>query len=193
MTDTAPQAEWRWTLAEHQARLVLRHPAPRRPSLPVVAVVLAVAVVALVGTALASAPDSTGRWVSAIVGTSVGVVLVFVDVVRAVRARSRHPDLTPVTKHLTPRERSAVQRVIRGRVQAPADRVDVVRASAMQTAGGLTIPAAAGQLLVFTGIAVSGVTFWPLYAVVATLWAVPVVVALRDVALARRYLDRAPV
>lgn len=193
MTDTAAQAEWRWALAEHQARLVFEHPAPRRRSLPLIAGAVAVAVVALVGTALTFAPESTGRWVTGIVGMVVGLALVLTDVVRTARARSRHPELAPVTKHLSPRERSAVQRAIRGRVRAPEDRVDVVRASALQVAGGLVIPSSAGQLLLFTGIAVSGVTLWPLYTVVATLWAVPLVIALRDAALARRYLERAPV
>ena len=110
---------------------------------------VAVAVVALVGTALTFAPGSTGRWVTGIVGMVVGLALVLTDVVRTARARSQHPELAPVTKHLSPRERSAVQRLIRGRVQAPEDRVDVVR-RAIATAGTLrgSAPARAEVLVV---------------------------------------------
>ena len=187
MTDTAAAAEWRWTQAAEQARLVLATAPPRWVSLSRLAGVLVVALVLLVGIALAFGPDSTVRWAVAMGGGVAGLGVV-VETIRTVRARTRHPEWEPVTKSLSGRERYAVERVIRGRVVAPDDRLDVVRATARQTAAGRAVVAVVGQLLLFTSIAVSGTGFWIIYVAVAIASLVAVVFAFRSVVVARRYV-----
>ncbi|MFJ3035150.1 hypothetical protein ACIPC2_12165 [Curtobacterium pusillum] len=188
MTDTAAAAEWRWTQAAEQARLVLATAPPRWVSLPRLAGVLVVTLVLLVGIALAFGPDSTVRWAVAIGGSVAGLGVVVVETIRTVRARTRHPEWEPVTKLLSGRERYAVERVVRGRAVAPDDRLDVVRATARQTAAGRAVVAVVGQLVLFTSIAVSGIGFWMIYVAVAIAWLVAVVFAFRSVIVARRYV-----
>lgn len=114
--------------------------------------------------------------------------MVVVETIRTVRARTRHPEWEPVTKSLSGRERYAVERVIRGRAVAPDDRLDIVRATARQTAAGRAVVAVVGQLVLFTSIAVSGIGFWMIYVAVAIAWLVAVVFAFRSVIVARRYV-----
>lgn len=144
MTDTAAAAEWRWARAHEQARLVLAAAPPRWVSLPWLAAALVVTLVVLVGVALASGPESTVRWAVAIAGVVAGFGVLVFETARMVRGRTRHPEEQPVGRALSGRERYAVDRVIRGRTVAPDDRLDVVRATARQTAAGRALVAVAG-------------------------------------------------
>lgn len=128
-----------------------------------------------------------------IVGAVCGFGLVALDIARTALARGRRPELAPVTQPLSAQERHAVARVIRRREQAPSDRLDVVRAAALQNAGGLAIPSAAGPVILVTAVAVSGSSFWVVYLGLGIAFAVATAIALRDVALARRYLAAEPV
>ncbi|MBF4605955.1 hypothetical protein [Curtobacterium sp. VKM Ac-1393] len=79
MTDTAAQAEWRWALADEQARVLLAEPAPRRFSIALAAGALAGVVTAVLATALSFEPGSTGRWITAIIASVLGLVLLLAD------------------------------------------------------------------------------------------------------------------
>lgn len=193
MTDTAAQAAWRWQQADDAARLVLATGAPKRAPVPMLAAVLVAGVALLIVAALLNAPGSTGRWVVATVAAVVGISLVAVDVVRAVRGRAWHPERLPVGRSLTDRERRAVGRAIRGRVAAPDDRSEVVRATAVQRSGGRGLLSVIGQFVLLTGFAVSGAVFWFVYLAAAVAAAVALAVALLDVLAAQRYLDAHPV
>lgn|GEM_PF-3413402 len=192
MTDTAAAAEWRWALAAERAERVLDGDAQPRVSLPLVAGALVVAVGALVVVATSFGPDDVGRWLTAIVGAVTGLLVVVVEVVRALRERARPSAEEPVMKGLLRREQSAVVRSIRRRSPVPDDRLDVVRATAVQQARGRTLPAACAQPLVWTGLAVSGVDLWQVYAVLAMLWVLIAATTFREVLLARRFLGPEP-
>lgn len=179
-------ADWRWHVAAEQANRVLSAQPPRRVSVPIIATGAGGALVVLVGVAIVLGPGSVGRFVVAGVAAVIGLVIVIADAVRLARKQ-------PVTRPLLPRERSAVQRVIRRRETAPDDRLDVVRAAALQTSGGVGLTSACGQVLLFTGIALASPSLGLLYALVAALWVCNLVVVLRSVVLANRYLEADPV
>lgn len=189
MTDTAAAAEWRWTQADEQARLVLESDPRHRASIPLALGVLAAAELVLVVVALSFDPESVGRWVTAMVGAVVGLAVVIVEVIRTVVDGARYPERQAVIKGLLTREQSAVSRAIRRRSPVPDDRLDVVRAAAVQQARGRTLPAACAPFLLWTALAVSGADLWPMYTAVAALWGVAGIHAFREVLLARRYLD----
>lgn len=192
MTDTAALAASRWALAEERARLVLDAQPPRRLPIATLTVAFAAAVLALIAAALVFAPDSDGRWVAATVGVGVGFAVVILDSSRTFRS-SRHPERLPVTRSLSGRERHAVDRAIRGRVDAPDERLDVVRATAVQSSSGRALLSTGGGLVLLTSVAVSNILFWPLYLAAAIAAAVAVGFAFRDVVVARRYLAGDPV
>lgn len=192
MTDTAALAASRWALAEERARLVLDAQPPRRLPIATLTVAFAAAVLALIAAALVFAPDSDGRWVAATVGVGVGFAVVILDSSRTFRS-SRHPERLPVTRSLSGRERHAVDRAIRGRVDAPDERLDVVRATAVQSSSGRALLSTGGGLVLLTSVAVSNIVFWPLYLAAAIAAAVAVGFAFRDVVVARRYLAGDPV
>jgi uncharacterized membrane protein YqjE len=192
MTDTAARAASRWALAEERARLVLDAQPPRRLPIATLTVAFAAAVLALIAAALVFAPDSDGRWVAATVGVGVGFAVVILDSSRTFRS-SRHPERLPVTRSLSGRERHAVDRAIRGRVDAPDERLDVVRATAVQSSSGRALLSTGGGLVLLTSVAVSNILFWPLYLAAAIAAAVAVGFGFRDVVVARRYLAGDPV
>ncbi|MFJ2979367.1 hypothetical protein ACIPEP_10960 [Curtobacterium sp. NPDC087082] len=192
MTDTAARAASRWALAEERARLVLDAQPPRRLPIATLTVAFAAAVLALIAAALVFAPDSDGRWVAATVGVGVGFAVVILDSSRTFRS-SRHLERLPVTRSLSGRERHAVDRAIRGRVDAPDERLDVVRATAVQSSSGRALLSTGGGLVLLTSVAVSNIFFWPLYLAAAIAAAVAVGFGFRDVVVARRYLAGDPV
>lgn len=192
MTDTAARAASRWALAEERARLVLAAPPPRRLPIATLTVAFAAALLALIAAAQVFAPDSDGRWVAATVGVGVGFAVVILDSSRTFRS-SRHPERLPVTRSLSGRERHAVDRAIRGRVDAPDERRDVVRATAVQSSSGRALLSTGGGLVLLTSVAVSNILFWPLYVAAAIAAAVAVGFGFRDVVVARRYLADDPV
>jgi uncharacterized membrane protein YqjE len=192
MTDTAARAASRWALAEERARLVLDAQPPRRLPIATLTVAFAAAVLALIAAALVFAPDSDGRWVAATVGVGVGFAVVILDSSRTFRS-SRHPERLPVTRSLSGRERHAVDRAIRGRVNASDERLDVVRATAVQSSSGRALLSTGGGLVLLTSVAVSNILFWPLYLAAAIAAAVAVGFGFRDVVVARRYLASDPV
>ncbi|WP_336697779.1 hypothetical protein [Curtobacterium sp. USHLN213] len=192
MTDTAARAASRWALAEERARLVLDAQPPSRLPIATLTFAFAAAVLALIAAALVFAPDSDGRWVAATVGVGVGFAVVILDSSRTFRS-SRRPERLPVTRSLSGRERHAVDRAIRGRVDAPDERLDVVRATAVQSSSGRALLSTGGGLVLLTSVAVSNILFWPLYLAAAIAAAVAVGFGFRDVVVARRYLAGDPV
>jgi hypothetical protein len=196
VTDTASATEWRWARADEQARVVLAAERPRRFPVLAVAALVAVVLVVVLGVALATPPDSAPRWTVAVVGAVLGLAMVGVDVARTVRGRRRRPELLPVISSLTGREQRAVGRAVHGRVVAPADRLRVVRAAAVQTASGQGVLVALGLLLVIGSVAgtgAGGTGSWFVVAAAAVVQLVSAVVALRAVAAARRFLGPEPV
>jgi hypothetical protein len=192
MTDTAARAGARWALADEQARIELDAQPPRRLSIAAVVVVIAAAVIGLAVVALVSPPDSDKRSATAVVGAVVGLAVVVIDATLTYRSR-RHPERVPVTRALSGRERHAIDRVVRGRLVAPDERLDTVRATAVQSSGGRALLSTGGFLVLPTSTAVSGGFPWPLYVAAAFAAAVAFGFAVRDVVVARRYLDGDPV
>ncbi|MGN6408652.1 MAG: hypothetical protein ACTHMH_09905 [Curtobacterium sp.] len=192
MTDTAARAGARWTLADEQARIVLDARPTRRLSIAAVTVVVAAAVIGLVVAALVFPLDSDGRSATAVVGAVVGLAVVIIDATLTYRSR-RPPERVPVTRGLSGRERHAIDRVIRGRLVAPAERLDIVRATAVQSSGGRALLSTGGYVVLLTSTAVAGGFPWPLYVAAAIAAAVAFGFAVHDVVVARRYLDGDPV
>ncbi|MDP4332640.1 hypothetical protein Q7F20_04605 [Curtobacterium sp. A7_M15] len=192
MTDTAARAGARWALADEQARIVLDARPPRRLSIAAVVVVVAAAVIGLAVVALVSPLDSDGRVATTAAGAVIGLAVVIVDASRTYRSR-RHPERLPVTRALSGRERHAIDRVVRGRLVAPDERLGIVHAAAVQSSSGRALLSTGGFLVLLTSTAVAGGFPWPLYVAAAFAAAIAFGFAVRDVVVARRYLDGHPV
>lgn len=196
MTEAQTAADRRWADAEIRAKAYLAQPRDRRV-LPirgfVLAVALVIALLVLVGVALP--PDSDARLMLSTVGLSIAVLILVVEVIRAVRFRRRAERTVvreQVVASLLQREQRAVSRAAVGQADAPADRRIVVDAVATELASGDGLPMLAGQLVVWTALAVSGVSFWPLYLVGVLVAAVQFVWTTRSAMLAQRYLAASP-
>ncbi len=196
MTEAQTAADRRWADAEIRAKAYLAQPRDRRV-LPirgfVLAVALVIALLVLVGVALP--PDSDARLMLSTVGLSIAVLILVVEVIRAVRFRRRAGRTVvreQVVASLLQREQRAVSRAAVGQADAPADRRIVVDAVATELASGDGLPMLAGQLVVWTALAVSGVSFWPLYLVGVLVAAVQFVWTTRSAMLAQRYLAASP-
>lgn len=189
MTDTVERAEQRWAAAEARALDVLALPATRRFSVAraTALLVLPAALVLVVG--LVFPPDSTGRWVVAWTGLAAYTAVLIASLVVAARDRRRGRVSPPVTDVLLPREQDAVRRVVRECERAPEDRLDIVRAAAVQRA---RTPAIALHAAIVTfgaaAVLVAG-DFWVLNAGWAAVGLGSGAISVRSAFLAQRYLD----
>ncbi|MEK6311730.1 MULTISPECIES: hypothetical protein [Curtobacterium] len=192
MTDTVERAEQRWGAAEARALDVLALPGPRRFSVvrSIALLVLPAVLVLVVG--LAFPPGSAGRWTVAWTGSVAYAVVLVASLMLATRDRRRGRVSLPVTDVLLPLEQDAVRRVIRERERAPEDRLDIVRATAVQ---GVRTPAIVLQAALVTfgaaGVLVAD-DFWLVSAGWAVAGLVTGALSIRSAFLAQRYLDHRP-
>lgn len=196
MTETQTAADQRWADAETRARAYLAQPRNRRV-LPIRGFVLAVALTLalLVVISFTLPPGSDARLTLSAIGAGIAVLVLVAEVIRAIRFRRRAGLAVvrvQVLASLLQREQRAVSRAAMGTTEAPADRRIVVDAVATDLASGDGLPMLAGQLVVWTALAVSGVTFWPLYLVGVLVAAVQFVWTTRSAMLAQRYLAASP-
>jgi hypothetical protein len=192
VTEAQTAADRRWADAEIRAKAYLAQPRDRRV-LPirgfVLAVALVIALLVLVGVALP--PDSDARLMLSTVGLSIAVLILVVEIIRAVRFRRRAGRTVvreQVVASLLQREQRAVSRAAVGQADAPADRRIVVDAVATDLASGAALPMQAGLLVVWSSIAVAGTAFWPVYLTGSLFTVAQFVWSVRRTVLARRCL-----
>ncbi|MBT1541106.1 hypothetical protein KK103_04975 [Curtobacterium flaccumfaciens pv. flaccumfaciens] len=99
----------------------------------------------------------------------------------------------PMLAPLQQREQRAVTAAATGRRAAPADRLAIVRARAVELADGTGLQLTVGLVAVWAAVAFSGVTFWPVYLAGGIAAAGQLAWTARSAVLARRYLDADPV
>lgn len=191
MTDTVEGAEQRWAVARARAMDVLVLPAPRRFSvaLAIALIVLPAVLVLVVG--LAFPPYSTGRWAVAWTGSLAYAVVLAASLAVESGNRRRGRVSPPVTDVLLPREQHAVRRVIRERERAPEDRLDIVRAAAVQRARTPTIALQAAIVTFGAAAVLVAGDFWLLNAGWAVVGLGSGAISVRSAFLAQRYLDHA--
>ncbi|MBT1586157.1 hypothetical protein [Curtobacterium flaccumfaciens] len=98
----------------------------------------------------------------------------------------------PVLAPLQQREQRAVTAAATGRRAAPADRLAIVRARAVELADGTGLQLTAGLVVVWAAVTFSGVTLWPVY-LAGGIAAGQFAWTARSAVRARRYLDVHPV
>ncbi|MBT1623144.1 hypothetical protein KK101_10650 [Curtobacterium flaccumfaciens pv. oortii] len=192
MTEAQTAADRRWADAEIRAHAYLAQPRDRRV-VPirgfVLAVALVIALLVLVGVALP--PDSDARLMLSTVGLSIAVLILVVEIIRAVRFRRRAGRTVvreQVVASLLQREQRAVSRAAVGQADAPADRRIVVDAVATDLASGDALPMQAGLLVVWSSIAVAGTAFWSVYLIGSLFTVAQFLWSVRRTVLARRCL-----
>lgn len=99
----------------------------------------------------------------------------------------------PVLAPLQQREQRAVTAAATGRRAAPADRLAIVRARAVELADSTGLQLTAGLVVVWAAVVFSGVTLWPVYLAGGIAAAGQFALTARSVVLARRYLEADPV
>ncbi|MFJ4294952.1 hypothetical protein [Curtobacterium sp. NPDC089689] len=188
MTDTVERAEQRWAAAEARALDVLALPAPRRFSVAraTALLVLPAALVLVVG--LVFPPDSTGRWAIAWTGLVAYTAVLVASLVLAARDRRRGRVSPPVTDVLLPREQDALRRVIRERERAPEDRLDVVRATALQRVRTASTVLPAAIVTIGAAAALVAGDLWALNAGWAVVGLGSGAISIRSASTAQRYL-----
>jgi hypothetical protein len=97
--------------------------------------------------------------------------------------------LAPLQQH----EQRAVTSAATGRRAAPADRLAIVRARAVELADGTGLQLTTGLVVVWAAVAFSGVTLWPVSLAGGIAAAGQFAWTARSVVLARRYLGAHPV
>ncbi|ROS36386.1 hypothetical protein [Curtobacterium sp. PhB78] len=192
MTEAQTAADRRWADAEIRAKAYLAQSRDRR-DLPirgfVLAVALVIALLVLVGVALP--PDSDARLMLSTVGLSIAVLILVVEIIRAVRFRRRAGRTVvreQVVASLLQREQRAVSRAAVGQADAPADRRIVVDAVATDLASGAALPMQAGLLVVWSSIGVAGTAFWPVYLTGSLFTGAQFLCSVRRTVLGRRCL-----
>lgn len=99
----------------------------------------------------------------------------------------------PVLAPLQQREQRAVTAAATGRRAAPADRLAIVRARAVELADSAGLQLTAGLVVVWAAVTFSGVMLWPVYLAGGIAAAGQFASTARSVVLARRYLEADPV
>lgn len=99
----------------------------------------------------------------------------------------------PVLAPLQQREQRAVTAAATGRRAAPADRLAIVRARAVELADSAGLQLTAGLVVVWAAVTFSGVMLWPVYLAGGIAAAGQFALTARSVVLARRYLEADPV
>lgn len=189
-------ADLRWAESEERARAVsVQSPgAVLQVRWSVLAIVLVLVV--LGGGAIVLPAGSDARFTLSAVVAALGFVAGFSEPVQVGIRRKRNGAAArpaPVLAPLQQREQRAVTAAATGRRAAPADRLAIVRARAVELADGTGLQLTMGLVVVWAAVAFSGVTLWPVYLAGGIAAAGQFALTVRSVVLARRYLDADPV
>ena len=186
----------RWAESEERARAVsVQSPgAVLQVRWSVLAIVLVLVV--LGGGAIVLPAGSDARFTLSAVVAALGFVAGLSEPVQVGIRRSRNGAAArpaPVLAPLQQREQRAVTAAATGRRAAPADRLAIVRARAVELADGTGLQLTMGLVVVWAAVAFSGVTLWPVYLAGGIAAVGQFALTVRSVVLARRYLDADPV
>lgn len=188
----------RWGEAEERARAILALPRddvrPIRVFVASVGLVLVLVVLCIAALVLPAGSDA--RFTFSAVVAALGFVVGVSEVIQVGVRRRRHGAAArpaPVLAPLQQREQRAVTAAATGRRAAPADRLAIVRARAVELADSAGLQLTAGLVVVWAAVTFSGVTLWPVYLAGGIAAAGQFASTARSVVLARRYLEADPV
>jgi len=186
----------RWAESEERARAVsVQSPgAVLQVRWFVLAIVLVLVV--LGGGAIVLPAGSDARFTLSAVVAALGFVAGLSEPVQVGIRRKRNGAAArpaPVLAPLQQREQRAVTAAATGRRAAPADRLAIVRARAVELADGTGLQLTMGLVVVWVAVAFSGVTLWPVHLAGGIAAAGQFALTVRSAVLARRYLDADPV
>lgn len=188
----------RWGVAEERARAILALPRddvrPIRVFVASVGLVLVLVVLCIAALVLPAGSDA--RFTFSAVVAALGFVVGVSEVIQVGVRRRRHGAAArpaPVLAPLQQREQRAVTAAATGRRAAPADRLAIVRARAVELADSAGLQLTAGLVVVWAAVTFSGVTLWPVYLAGGIAAAGQFASTARSVVLARRYLEADPV
>lgn len=186
----------RWAESEERARAVsVQSPgAVLQVRWSVLAIVLVLVV--LGGGAIVLPAGSDARFTLSAVVAALGFVAGLSEPVQVGIRRKRNGAAArpaPVLAPLQQREQRAVTAAATGRRAAPADRLAIVRARAVELADGTGLQLTMGLVVVWVAVAFSGVTLWPVHLAGGIAAAGQFALTARSAVLARRYLDAHPV
>ncbi|MBO9042113.1 hypothetical protein [Curtobacterium flaccumfaciens] len=186
----------RWAESEERARAVsVQSPgAVLHVRWSVLAIVLVLVV--LGGGAIVLPAGSDARFTLSAVVAALGFVAGLSEPVQVSIRRKRNGAAArpaPVLAPLQQREQRAVTAAATGRRAAPADRLAIVRARAVELADGTGLQLTMGLVVVWVAVAFSGVTLWPVHLAGGIAAAGQFALTVRSAVLARRYLDADPV
>jgi len=188
--------ERRWAESEERARAVsAQSPGPVLKVRWFVLAIVLVLVVLGVGAIVLPAGSDARFTLSAVV-TALGFVAGLSEAVQvSIRRRRNGVTARPVAvlAPLQQHEQRAVTAAATGRRAAPADRLAIVRARAVELADSTGIQLTAGLVVVWAAVAFSGVTLWPVYLAGGIAAAGQFALTARSAVLARRFLDAHPV
>jgi hypothetical protein len=196
-TNAEPTAvDRRWAESEERARAVsARSPgAVLQVRWFVLAIVLVLVVLGVGAIVLPASSDA--RFALSAVVAALAFVAGVSEAVRVGIRRRRNGASTGAGGAAAPlqqREQRAVTAAATGRRAAPADRLTIVRARAVELADGTGLQLTMGLVVVWAAVAFSGVTLWPVYLAGGIAAAGQFAWTARAAVLARRYLDAHPV
>lgn len=190
----------RWGEAEERARAILALPRddvrPIRVFVASVGLVPVLVLVVLCIAALVLPAGSDARFTFSAVVAALGFVVGVSEVIQVGVRRRRHGAAArpaPVLAPLQQREQRAVTAAATGRRAAPADRLAIVRARAVELADSAGLQLTAGLVVVWAAVTFSGFMLWPVYLAGGIAAAGQFALTARSVVLARRYLEADPV
>lgn len=186
----------RWGEAEERARVILALPRDDVRPIRVLVASVGLVLVVLCIAALVLPAGSDARFTFSAVVAALGFVVAVSEVIQVGVRRRRHGAAArpaPVLAPLQQREQRAVTAAATGRRAAPADRLAIVRARAVELADSAGLQLTAGLVVVWAAVTFSGVTLWPVYLAGGIAAAGQFASTARSVVLARRYLEADPV
>ncbi|MBF4628216.1 hypothetical protein [Curtobacterium flaccumfaciens] len=186
----------RWAESEERARAVSVQSPGAVLQVRWFVLTIVLVLVVLGGGAIVLPAGSDARFTLSAVVAALGFVAGLSEPVQVGIRRKRNGAAArpaPVLGPLQQREQRAVTAAATGRRAAPADRLAIVRARAVELTEGTGIQLTAGLVVVWAAVAFSGVTLWPVYLAGGIAAAGQFALTARSRVLARRYLDAHPV
>jgi len=186
----------RWAESEERARAVSVQSPGAVLQVRWFVLTIVLVLVVLGGGAIVLPAGSDARFTLSAVVAALGFVAGLSEPVQVGIRRRRNgvgARPAPVLAPLQQREQRAVTAAATGRRAAPADRLAIVRARAVELTDGTGIQLTAGLVVVWAAVAFSGVTLWPVYLAGGIAAAGQFAWTARSAVLARRYLDADPV
>ena len=186
----------RWAESEERARAVSVQSPGAVLQVRWFVLTIVLVLVVLGGGAIVLPAGSDARFTLSAVVAALGFVAGLSEPVQVGIRRKRNGAAArpaPVLAPLQQREQRAVTAAATGRRAAPADRLAIVRARAVELTDGTGIQLTAGLVVVWAAVAFSGVTLWPVYLAGGIATAGQFAWTARSAVLACRYIDAHPV